>query len=351
MKLEQLTITRFIAAIAIVIYHYGNSIFPFNHDSIHFLFLQANNGVSYFFILSGFVMVIAYGSKSKINYFEYIKRRFARIYPVYILAILIFLIYLIYVGIPFSYKELFYNITLIQSWIAGYALSFNTPGWSLAVEMFFYFSFPILFNYVYKNYSPKQLLTPVLMIFIVSQLLMHILLYTSFYEGYPSKSHDLIFFFPPMHLNEFLIGNLAGLFFIKGIKVRNYDIAIIILIIFTIVILKFNAGIFFHNGMLAFLFVPIIMLISSNNGLISKISSHKSLVFLGEISYGIYILQKPTYIWVNHFMEYLNIHSTTLIFYSFVLILVIFSSVSYLFFEKPLRKKINQIKLSYFNFK
>ncbi|MDW5290748.1 hypothetical protein [Formosa sp. PL04] len=63
MRLEQITFTRFLAAISIVIFHHGKNIFPFNQEGVSFIIKQANIGVSYFFILSGFVMVIAYGNK------------------------------------------------------------------------------------------------------------------------------------------------------------------------------------------------------------------------------------------------------------------------------------------------
>lgn len=91
MRIEQLTFTRFIAAIAIVIFHFGKESYLFNSDYVSFIFRQAHLGVSYFFILSGFVMIIAYGNKKNINFIEYIKNRLARIYPVYLLAIVLFL--------------------------------------------------------------------------------------------------------------------------------------------------------------------------------------------------------------------------------------------------------------------
>ena len=140
-------------------------------------------GVSYFFILSGFVMVIAYKDKVKIEYGDYIKRRFARIYPVYGLAILILLAYWLALKKPIDYKGLFLNLTLLQSWIPGYALSFNGTGWSLAVEMFFYFTFPFLFNYIYRRYTLKNCNSDFL-IFIVSQILLHVIL-NSPLQGYP----------------------------------------------------------------------------------------------------------------------------------------------------------------------
>lgn len=346
MRLEQLTFTRFLAAILIVVFHYGKNVFPFNYGSIDFLFKQANIGVSYFFILSGFVMIIAYGNKDKIEFGDYIKKRFARIYPVYFLAILVLLSYFFVLAITVDYKGLILNITLFQSWIPGFALSFNSPGWSLAVEMFFYISFPFLFNLFYKKYSLKKLIVPVFVFFIGSQIALHVLIHSSFYNGFPSKSHDLIFYFPLMHFSEFLIGNLAGLFFLKGIKVRNYDLPIIVLILFVSVLLKINIGINFHNGMLAFIFVPLIILISANNGFLTRLSNKKSLVFLGEISYGIYILQMPVYLWIGGIMKYLNINNSIVIFYTYLMVLIFLSAISFKFFETPLRKIINKKRIT-----
>ncbi len=345
MRVEQLTFTRFLAAISIVVFHYGGNIFPFNIKFIHLLFKQANMGVSYFFILSGFVMVIAYKDKVKIEYGDYIKRRFARIYPVYGLAILILLAYWLALKKPIDYKGLFLNLTLLQSWIPGYALSFNGTGWSLAVEMFFYFTFPFLFNYIYRRYTLKKLVIPIFLIFIVSQILLHVILNSPFYKGYPFRSHDFTFYFPLMHLNEFLIGNLAGIFFIRGIKTGNYDFPVIGLSLLISILLIINFGLNYHNGMLAFVFVPFILLISSNNGLITKIFNMKPLVYLGEISYGIYILQMPLYNWVTGVMKYLNIKNPTVVFYLYLILLVLFSAISFTYFETPLRKLINRIHI------
>ena len=346
MRLEQLTFTRFLAAILVVVFHYGKNVFPFSHDAINLLLRQATIGVSYFFILSAFVMIIAYNNKDKIEFWDYMKRRFARIYPVFFLAIIILLVYFVILGRPIEYKGLILNITMVQSWIPGFALSFNGPGWSLAVEMFFYLFFPFLFNRFYKRYSYKKLIVPILIFFIVSQIALHFMLYSSFYTGFPSKSHDLIFYSPLMHLSEFLIGNLAGMFFLKGIKVRNYDFPIIILVVFIVVLLKMKTGINFHNGMLAFVFVPMIILISANNGFISRISNYKTSVFLGEISFGIYILQKPVYTWINSIMKYFNIDNTNVIFYVFLSVLLISSAICYKFFETPLRKLINKKRIT-----
>ena len=153
MRIEQLTFTRFIAAISIVIFHYGKGSYLFNNEYISFIFQQANIGVSYFFILSGFVMIIAYGNRENVNFLEYIKNRLARIYPVYLLAI--FLVIIINLFKNLNILDLLLNLIMIQSWVHQKALTMNFPGWSLSVEMFFYISFPFLANRIYSNQNLK----------------------------------------------------------------------------------------------------------------------------------------------------------------------------------------------------
>ena len=139
MRIEQLTFTRFIAAISIVIFHYAKDIPPFNFDFTSFLFQQANLGVSYFFILSGFVMIIAYWQKDKVPLLNFMKKRFARIYPVTFLAAVLLLCFKVleYFLFPansdLNLNDFLLSISLQQAWIPAKAMSFNTPAWSITV--------------------------------------------------------------------------------------------------------------------------------------------------------------------------------------------------------------------------
>jgi Predicted acyltransferases len=149
MRIEQLTFTRFLAAILIVIYHFGLDIFPFNHPAVSFIFKQANICVSYFFVLSGFVMMIAYGRKSNISFFKFMQSRFARLYPVYLLALLLYL--WLTRHYHFGLTNIILSTFIVQSWVPGKPLSLNYPGWALSVEIFF-----ILFSLFYLMYSIQK---------------------------------------------------------------------------------------------------------------------------------------------------------------------------------------------------
>ncbi|MCI2228844.1 acyltransferase [Polaribacter sp. MSW13] len=343
MRIEQLTFTRFVAAISIVIFHYGSGSFLFNNEYVSFIFKQANVGVSYFFVLSGFVMIIAYGNRKKIKFLEYIKNRLARIYPVYFLAILLILVVNLFRNI--DEYNLFLNLFMIQSWISEKALTINVPGWSLSVELFFYVSFPFLFNHFYLKKSLKNLTIWILSFWIISQILYHLIINGNIKLSYYNIRD--IRYYPLMHFNEFLVGNLTGLFFIKKIKnnIRDYSIPIILTLITLITLLKFTFGLNYHNGLLLIVFVPLIILISLSNDKFTQIISRKSFVFLGEISFGIYILQAPVWLIFSDYRmdKYLGLNKEVDFTESFIIriiILIILSSLSYLFFEKPIRNKI-----------
>ena len=148
-----------------------------------------------------------------------------------------------------------------------------------------------------------------------------------------------------MHINEFLIGNIAGLWFVhkyKG-KYKKYDLFILGLILLFVATIKVIAlknpfGLNLHNGVLALFFVPFIILVSMNNGVITKVFNKKPLVFLGEISYGVYILQVPAYMWSQDIFVSLHIENKIVRFYLFVILLLSMASISYLLIESPVRK-------------
>jgi peptidoglycan/LPS O-acetylase OafA/YrhL len=344
MRIEQLTFTRFIAAISIVIYHFGMGLYPFGTDAVSFLFKQANLGVSYFFILSGFVMIIAYSGngKGRIDSRKYYSNRLARIYPAYFLALMILVVYLLLRSKSFSGMAFALNLFVIQSWFPPYALTMNGPGWSLAVEFFFYALYPFLFNRIYSKAGPGRLILPILLFWLASQVFFNIMIKSSFYQGSPSNSHNLLYYFPLMHLNEFLIGNLGGLFLLKlrDRTAKNHTVPILVLMTVLLLMLRFPLPWSYHNGLLAIIFVPFLLLLSLNKGFLSRAFNLKPLVFLGEISYSIYIYQIPVFFWSKGMMTVLGITNGYAVFYLFLTSLIVTSGLSYVFVETPIRNAI-----------
>ncbi len=327
---------------AIVISHFNKDLFLYKIRFIADIFLRANVGVSYFFILSGFIMIIAYHRKEKIGYRDFYRNRVARIYPLYVVGLLLYFVTRYY---DFSFYKTFLYLSGVQSWIPGKALILNFPGWSISVEFLFYLLFPWLYNYLYSK-GNKSIWVIAVLIWIGTQAFSNLYTNSLSYKGPHTDSHEFIHYFPLWHINEFLIGNLAGLLFVRNRREKNHDLAIALLfigILLSLIFIPLN----FHNGLMAVFFVPVIYLISCNNGVISKVFSLKPLEFLGEISYAIYIIHIPVLYIVRSFLwDYFQVSESNVIFWIYILVLMFVSAVFYQFVEKPMRDYLKKIRFS-----
>ncbi len=345
MRIEQLTFTRFLAALIIVVFHYGLDIPPFTHPSISFLF--SNIGISYFFVLSGFVMVIAYSKSGKhIVPSIYYKNRFARVYPVYFFALLFSMLMMWICYFPITWDGVSMNLLMLQSWFPKYPMLINRTGWTLSVEVLFYLSFPFLYNKIYAKFSVVSIAFGVLLFWLLSQMLSSYLISipTLITEG--SASHHLIYYFPFMHFNQFLIGNLFGIILLHTYQrfSRNRDILIMVLLASMAALLRYSIPFAnYHNGFLAIFFAFIILNISLNTGYITKISSSRAGIFLGEISFGMYILQIPVHDAFYKSTKPFYYNHPYYFFYLYLIVLILFSAFSYQFIETPLRKWIKKM--------
>jgi peptidoglycan/LPS O-acetylase OafA/YrhL len=140
-RLNSLTGLRFLAALVVVL----------QHATRHFaqvpvlseLFDQGAVGVTFFFILSGFVLTWSHKPvRSKWNFY---RNRFARVYPLHLLTLLLS-IPLVLAAQEFSWTSLVATVLLLQAWSPDRMVQFamNGPSWSLSCEAFFYAVFPFL---------------------------------------------------------------------------------------------------------------------------------------------------------------------------------------------------------------
>ena len=357
MQLDQITFTRFIAALTVVFFHYGQTIFPAN---IPFLFENITAGpiaVGYFYVLSGFIMAIAYYQQDQnkqkiISKKKYWVARFARIYPIYLLALLI-IVAAKYKTLGSDWLTLPLHLFLLQSWIPGYPITLNTPGWSLSVEAFFYFCFPFLLLWTYKH-GIKHLTVASIILWIGTQLILLMLLNSNYYAP-KNLIHDFIYYNPLMHLNTFIMGLICGVHFKKLyqnqqkiVKKNSFWLILSFIFIFLLIWARphienyFGYKLAYTNGLLSPFFLLFIVLLANNKGLISKILSFPFLILLGEASYSLYILQKP----IHGLYEKLVVPriqlSETIHFYIFLILLILISIFSYMYLEKPARKLIRE---------
>src|SRR5579875_539178 len=296
LKLPQLTFTRFIAATAIVIYHDKGLSYPFDGLGIQNFVSFWNCMVSYFFVLLGFILVVSSFKNGfvKVDKKVFWINRFARIYPLYFFALIMYLV----LSLNANHKlesltadKFFLTSLLIQSWSPSHAMDYNGPSWSLSVEMFFYCFFPFLIILFEKlSLSSKALVAS--LVWAVS-----LLLYIFFIkDGY---SYNFTHYFPLLHLNEFLLGMFTAYVYLSHSDIINHNKKFLLLFLtgsacLTIyLIITHNSFIkeYYANGLFAPLFAVMILYLCTNTNSIRKYLGHRLAVYLGEISYGVYILQ------------------------------------------------------------
>ncbi|MDN4611966.1 acyltransferase family protein [Arthrobacter burdickii] len=150
-NLRSLTGLRFYAAFIVVIYHVWRI-----YDGAAWIGPLAGygyTGVTFFFILSGFVL--CWSHKPGITTGAFYWHRFARVWPLHALTTLFAIILGLAAGTTLSWKSLPFVLTLTHAWLPGEdRFAFNGPSWSLSNEMFFYALFPLIFLLLAKQGKP-----------------------------------------------------------------------------------------------------------------------------------------------------------------------------------------------------
>lgn len=152
--IETLQSLRFIFFVMIFMSH-------FEYDGLPAFDAGGDCGVSFFFILSGFVLSSAYGNKVSSDGFRYrqfMARRVKKLYPLHLLCLLAFVVINIRSMDAGTLVRLLPNLLLVQSWIpsAGFYFSANAVSWFLSDILLCYSVFSIVFRAV-RRMTPAAL--------------------------------------------------------------------------------------------------------------------------------------------------------------------------------------------------
>jgi peptidoglycan/LPS O-acetylase OafA/YrhL len=147
--LPSLTGARWWAAFAVFLLHalVFLPVYPFQKSE---LFRQIHQlmpmqlgaaGVTFFFVLSGFIIYWSFRPGSSVPRFYW--RRVLKIYPTHLVAALAFILV---ASVPLTRMVVWApNLALIHTWVPKWTTvgGLNVPSWSLAAEILFYLSFPL----------------------------------------------------------------------------------------------------------------------------------------------------------------------------------------------------------------
>jgi peptidoglycan/LPS O-acetylase OafA/YrhL len=314
-------------------------------------------GVTLFFVLSGYLITgILLKSKKMLQKGLSLKKAFAvfyirrslRIFPLYYLFILLLLLFFPSSVKPSLYWHLFYASNFYFWHINGFSPQLSHL-WSLAVEEQFYLLWPAVILLI----TPKKL--PVVFIgCIVFAMVFRALMYSP-----PGHIGRLLM---PGSLDSFGTGALLAygqahtpkwyrkLLIFKNKALAAMTTAIILVQVFIHFYPNEFLVLIFYYSFISIFFFTLLLAVSESKGgsrLAGIVLDNKLLLYLGKISYGLYLFHLiiPAYNNVQ-VAAFLSAYRTELIAIFRFLVLVLMASASWYLFEKPILKLKNKFEIN-----
>lgn len=335
---------RGVLALCIVLYHYLSWTHSIEVNSNQILFRIALYGVSIFFIISGFSLVIAYRDIDFLkinNIIMYFRKRIARIYPLFWLVIIISVI------IDYRY------ISEIREFLIQFTIFFGifgkgglTPGaWSIGIEIIFYLFFPILMLLSSYLISHSKITLLVIYLFLIGAFLYTSMFHNNYFLNMGDKYFKMYVLNFCNHAYFFLFGMLLAFFYEKVIASRllkKYYILLVILsaTIFILPKVSIDEYYFIIDGVWRLVF-SLASFIIFTAFLFNKIESNL-LSFFGKISYTLYLTHPVSFYILNKIYKISDVY-TVFIALIFSIIVAVFI---YYLYEEPLKKIITNFRIS-----
>lgn len=312
------------------------------------------HGVSFFFVLSGFILAHVYSSKQISSYGSFIRARFARLWPVHAFSLILLVLLVRHDSITFDGPGMFdkwvvlgFNLTLLHSMFPflAYTFSWNAVSWSISTEMFFYFAFPLLIVNIGRNWHWKLLGAALLAIIVIAAQAAagwpitsdSIEMATGAFGTYPN---------PLVRGLEFCTGMATWVLWNRHLRPLKLSvlawsvlevIAVMLCVgwigaafVWAVPFLSPRALLWYGPCGSFWVFAVLIAIFASGRGVFSRALSVRPLLFLGDISFSIYMVHQ---LLMKAFVTSFNWADVpALVFFGILLAL---ASASYLLVEKP----------------
>jgi len=352
----------------VVVFHCGQNALEGTPASVRGFFQNGYQAVSFFFVLSGFVLAYNYldltrQSKIKTSDTKFWIARVARIYPLYLVALVVAIVPFAYsaavasiISAPILFGGLVFVPLMLQAWLPALALAWNLPAWSLSVEAFFYAVFPWIARRAFSERLKARALPLAFSLVVGFGLLCHAIFplnETGAKTPHDGGMHHFMAYFPLVHLPTFFFGMTLGHFFLARVagnsgNRRRHDWLLMFSTLCILVLFALHGRIppvLLSNVILVPLYGALILSVANSRQALSRFLGHPAMVTLGEASYGIYILHIPLAFWMSRLWNqsaFLPSQPPMVFFVCYALVLFGLCISLHLGFEKPARHWVNE---------
>ena len=305
-------------------------------------------GVSFFFVLSGFIIAYSYdgrfasGTVTKRNFWV---ARVARIYPLHwgmLLVAAALGTYTLSNGWGDWLRHFVLNATLCQAYVpeGGYYFSFNSPSWSLCCEQLFYLSFPFLTPLLRK---PRRLV----ILFALSAVAVVVgMSLTS-----DALAKDIWYVNPIARFPDFLLGMLVySAWQCKGRVAPSRssatwsEVGAVVLFVAFYALSVYVPQVYRYS---CWYWVPVacvIYVFSRQRGALSRVLSWRPLVWCGEVSFGFYLIHHLLFRLYVEAERHLALSLSPYVAVGTVFVAtMVLSAASFYMFEQPMNKLLKRL--------
>ncbi|MFC0507716.1 acyltransferase family protein [Micromonospora costi] len=310
LHIPALTGLRWFAALAVFLHH------SVPHESLPGPVVRimgaGSNGVTFFFLLSGFVIALNYfdaaARPTLHGTWNYLLGRLARVYPLYLLVLVV-----VWLALDdASYVSRFVvQVFAVQSWYPSLSLTYgiNPPAWSIGVEFFLYACFPLLALALRPIAGNVRALLAVAVSLVVllfaAAALFHLFRY-GLAATNPYSAHRWLYRTPVTRLGDFTIGMIGALLLRHALRSRPASavpervmspMLTWLPLAATLLLMAWPGRARFYASYDAMWVVPAAVLFFGlgryPRSLLSRFLSARPLVFLGEVSFAFYLVHRP----------------------------------------------------------